>query len=351
MAHSLAVPVSVLAAMVTAIAGCDQVAEFYSCTNPDKGHVDAQGEPDPCYVTSERPEAGADDCPGQCVASGPFGWTRDPFLLYIGSELEAPACPDRALNMAYEGHADLIAPDECGPCSCGAPSCELPAGLTANSTTCQNEGPATVHLSFPAPPDWNGTCVAPPGIPANLLDSVTFAPLTVGPCAPETGPIPSKAQAYWKTYARVCQGEEFGECASSGEVCAPTAEPPPPGFFQCIGYLREGDPICPETYPVKHVFYSGLTDTRDCTDCTCGAPVGSDCSATLSTYTDADCSTLMTAAWIGLVTQCHDAMTGSALQSMSAMLVDNQPGSCEPSGGVPYGEATPTAPSTFCCQE
>ena len=36
------------------------------------------------------------------------GWTRDPFLLWIGHEVEAPACPARAPNIGYEGHADLV---------------------------------------------------------------------------------------------------------------------------------------------------------------------------------------------------------------------------------------------------
>lgn len=68
--------------------------------------------------------------------------------------------------------------------------------------------------------------------------------------------------------------------------------------------------------------------------------------------TEADCTTLMAAGWIGLdVGLCYDAMPGVELQAMSAMWVDNQPGSCQPSGGAPYGEAKPTDPSTFCCLE
>jgi Domain of unknown function (DUF6531) len=39
------------------------------------------------------------------------------------------------------------------------------------------------------------------------------------------------------------------------------------------------------------------------------------------------------------------------LQSMTAMPVDIEPGSCQSTGGVPYGEATPITLSTFCCQK
>ena len=358
-------PAVVLAALVlggvlVALVGCDaltQEARFWVCDpySPDP-HPDNPC-PFPCDPCNAEPDP-KNPCPcpigcaGQCVPTGPLNWTRDPFLLWIGNEIEAPECPDRARNQAYEGHADLVAPDECGPCSCGAPSCELPTALTAHSTTCPGNTPGTVDTLFDAPPDWDGACVAPPAVPANLLGSVTIAPLTVSPCVPETGSIPAKGKAYWKTYARACLGEAFGPCENSGEVCSPTAEPPPTGFFQCIQYLREGDAACPPDYPTKHVFYGGLDDTRSCTQCTCSTPVGSDCTAFISIYSDASCAVELLGSWQALgFTPCYDNAMPDGLQSMSAMVVDNQPGYCEASGGVPYGEATPTAPSTFCCQE
>jgi hypothetical protein len=113
-----------------------------------------------------------------------------------------------------------------------------------------------------------------------------------------------------------------------------------------------GDADCPDKYPVKHVFYGAFTDTRDCAQCTCSPPEGSNCTAVVSYYNDTACTMLMNATWIGEdVELCIDAMPGNELQSMSATPVDNEPGSCQASGGVPYGEATPTNSSTFCCQE
>jgi hypothetical protein len=339
-----------LGGVLAAMAGCDaitQEARFWVCDPYDP-------DPHPSNPCPFPPDAGPVGCPGQCVPIGPLDWTRDPFLLWIGNEIEAPECPDRAPENGYEGHADLMAPDECGPCSCGAPSCELPTALTASSETCPGNGPAATHTLFDAPPDWDGSCVAPSAVPANLLGSVTIAPLTVNPCVPETGPIPAQGQAYWKTFARACLGKAIGSCASAGEVCSPTAEPPPPGFSQCIQYVREGDADCPDKYPVKHVFYGGLNDTRDCTECTCNAPMGSACSATVSYYSDAICTMQPSVPVIPIgldVALCIDTMPGSQIQSMTATQFTNQPGYCQASGGVPYGEATPTAPATFCCQK
>lgn len=61
-----------LIASVAFLAGRDQVADFYSCSNPDKDHVDAQGEPDPCHKMDPAPE---DNQPGSCQPSGgtPYG--------------------------------------------------------------------------------------------------------------------------------------------------------------------------------------------------------------------------------------------------------------------------------------
>lgn len=311
--------------------GCAQDAELFEAPEPGKGG----------------------DCPGHCVPIGPSSWTRDPLLLWIGNEIEAPECPATAPQLGYAGYAGLIAPDGCGECSCGPPSCELPAGITAHSTSCSGNAPGTIHTPFDAPLDWDGSCVAPPAVAASLLGSMTFAPLTVSPCVPGTGSIPRTRQASWKTYARACIGNAFDLCEDFAQVCSPTATPPPSGFAQCIGYLGEGDADCPATYPLKHVFYSGFSDTRNCTPCMCSAPVGSDCTAFFTAYADANCTTLIWGAWIGLdFGGCGDnGKPGNELQSMDATWVDNRPGSCRPSGGVPYGETTPINPSTFCCQE
>lgn len=114
--------------------------------------------------------------------------------------------------------------------------------------------------------------------------------------------------------------------------------------------LEDGEPSCPQNYPVRHVFYSGFSDTRACTPCTCSPPLGSECDAVLTNYTDAACTTELRGGLIELdASLCNDVASGP-LQSMSATMVANQPGSCEPSGGVPAGEAAPAGPSTFCCQ-
>src|SRR5690606_18762258 len=99
-----------------------------------------------------------DTCPGECVPLGPLGWS-DPLLLWTGPVQEAPGCPTRAPVPAYQGHADLVAPDECDPCACDPPtgSCAMPTDLTAydNASCCgpgePGCGPGAAAVSFDAP--------------------------------------------------------------------------------------------------------------------------------------------------------------------------------------------------------
>ncbi len=100
------------------------------------------------------------------------------------------------------------------------------------------------------------------------------------------------------------------------------------------------------------MFYQGIdTSAAGCTACACSPPQGGVCQAITSAYGDAACSAEFASNTAGLDSpQCNDTMPGLELQSMSATWMTNQPGTCTPSGGEPFGEATPAKPATFCCQ-
>jgi hypothetical protein len=155
-------------------------------------------------------------------------------------------------------------------------------------------------------------------------------------------------------YALACAGEIFhGGCRDPGTTCVPTAEPPPPGFRQCIAWRGEGEPACPGTYPEPFTFYAGLEDTRECTPCECSEAIASDCIAQFTIYGDPTCTALLDSSMMNLggIAPCKDiGMSGADLRSMNAMWIANEPGKCMASGGLPQGDATPTNPKTFCCQ-
>ena len=312
-----------------------------------------------CEALSYYPEDCADEaacpgsaCPGQCVPLPPLGF-EGPVLLWSGPEAEAPGCPARAPTVAYEGHAELLEADkECPPCACTAPACVLPEGVTASNTSmCQ--GPQLIP--FDAPGGWGGACAAAAAvIEANELRSIEIAPVTVRGCEVVAQPVPQGPEAArWGVFARACRGEAVDTvCDDPGKTCLPSAEPPPPGFRQCIGYVGSAEPRCPGEYPEAVRFYGGVDDARVCGECVCTEMGASQCEAWLSLFRDSSCGTglLSTAVGPGMASCQEIQLAGATLGSMSASWVTNAPGSCVASSGAPTGAITPANPQYFCCQ-
>ncbi len=295
-------------------------------------------------------------CAGQCVPLGPGEWLG-PMLLWKGKVGGEPECPSSAPVSGTRVFAELNAPNSCGACECEAPtgSCALPTTLTAASAQCGDDVPGVASTAFNAHAGWNGDCVTDNSIPANqkcngvnCVQSLTIAPLTLTEtsCGVSTTPIASKQPSAWGAVAQTCHGLAPGSCASPSEICAPAVEP---GFEQCVAQF--GDRDCPKTYARKNVFYYSFEDKRDCTPCACSAPVGSTCSAFISVFKDAACSTPVVAGTVNATgSACHDVMpSGQALGSKSATTPVYTPGVCQASGGEPIGAAVPAEPLTFCC--
>jgi hypothetical protein len=314
-----------------------------------------------CDAFSYYPEDCADElrcpgdpCPGECVPLPPLGFDG-PALLWIGPEAAAPECPARAPKEVYVGHAGLEASYyECPSCECKQPTCEFPAGVTASNTAmCQ--GPGFTPLDAPA--GWGGTCTAAAAvITSDDLRSVSIEPVTERPCEPvppdvahDAGPIG------WGTLARACRGEAITTvCNDPGMTCLPSAEPPPPGFRQCIMYLRDGETQCPADYPERFDFYSSLEDTRNCTPCECTQTAPSQCIARVTAFQDETCTAaaeLFSTLIAPGMPACNTFQIPSPeLASMSAAWVTYEPGTCKASGGEPVGEVVPIDPRIFCCQ-
>ena len=325
--------VTIASLMLFAISGCDALS-YYS---------------DDCTDVSECP---GNACPGECVPLPPFGFDG-PGLLWMGPEAEAPECPARAPVKVYDGHRGLNSTFECPSCECSQPTCQLPEGLIAsNSNLCQ--GPEFTPLD--APTSWTGDCtVASDVITSSQLRSVSIKPTTERPCEPTYPTVPhNTSPTQWDLFARACRGEAIDTvCNDPGKTCLPSAEPPPPGFRQCIVYLGYGEPQCPAEYPDQFEFYTDAEDSRECTPCECTQTAPAQCEVLFSTYEDAECGQVLLSIMMGSAPSpaCHPISVQSAeLASMSAEWVTNTPGSCAASGGKPVGEIKPIDPRTFCCQ-
>nr|AYM54520.1 hypothetical protein [Racemicystis crocea] len=335
----------------------------YTCSDPGSGRIDpTTGEPAPCPSS-----ATVRACEGQCVPKGPTPWSTEPTLLWIGQGTP-PKCPeDRAPDIGFEGFADPESTFACDTCKCAPPtgSCVLPTTMTVSSEACPGDGPTATHTSFDAPADWGGGCTSANGIPAGqtcgagpCVKSLTIDPPMVkeADCAVVVEPVPklSAGEITFKQRARECLGSVSAEataCDGQNAVCVVSAEPPPPGFHQCIWREGEISDDCPKPYAERHVFYQRYDDQRTCTPCACDKPVGSVCTAQIALYEDAACATMFEVASVSSTNppKCQDLISGSALLSKAALNEKYKPGACQPSGGQPDGALVLESATTFCC--
>lgn len=312
------------------------------CKKSSLERLSCEESSDPACPTKET-------CPGPCVPLPPLGWSL-PVLLWSGPQFEAPECPaDQASSVQYEGHADPNEPPECPSCSCEPPTagCELPLFLTVSTQDYCIEDPLAVTYDFSGL-DPDEICNTDNAMPAGLIKSLMVGPLlmTESGCKSVTTLLPKSGDAAWKTFARAC-GYEISPCLDPRALCVSTTELPS-GFSQCI--YRSGEHECPSGYPNRRVFYDEVNESRRCSECSCGAPSGGECSAYVRVYHDAMCTTVVAGYLLTSKMWCTDIYENSPLAGKTATTPVYEPGACEPSGGELIGSAELIGPSTFCCQ-
>ena len=316
--------------------------------------------------TGVAPEALAcEDRGGDCVDVGTDDFERTAILLWIGEEeINAPECPERANVEDFVGYNDLVVDVQCDECKCSAPTCVLPHAIGVDTQPACASG---VSDNYAAPNEWNGSCFSPAKLPAGSFASFALPSATVTGCMPSASPpieVPKAMAPHsnvifggvgWRKMAKACYGNAYGECNDSGKSCVPNAEPSPPEFRYCVKYrsidVDEANlPQCPAAFPERHLFYKHVEGNRECTECACSEPVGSQCIAAFSAYQDPACTDVPTPFFKDVAGQiCVPAMPWP-LGAIAATMAINDPGKCEPSGGQAVGEVKPTDPRLFCCQ-
>jgi hypothetical protein len=175
-----------------------------------------------------------------CVPQVPAGWAGYT-ALYEGTSPGPSACAEPYPTMVAAGNADPMgAPAACTACSCGAPA--------------------------------GGVCPAAGGM------AITQA-------------------ATWGRYGVACERmPDAAAGCTTADSCVPRS---PTALTAGICIHHDGDIPCPSSrFSDRHVLYGMLADTRACTACSCGVPMG---------------------------------------------------GACLASGGQPIGGVAAAAPVTFCC--
>jgi hypothetical protein len=279
----------------------------------------------------------------QCVPQAPSPWkgyTRTRGDVY-GAAV-GPACADGSAPTRYS--STPAGPAECTGCGCGA----LAGGLCAAAPLLCHPGSSSCGGT---PSDWtalasDGDCHAGSASTSSL--SCKLGPIPVlapGACPPSGGEFSN--QDPFTSVTDVCRTEvEPGGGCEKGESCVPRGAGDYAGYV-CVEQV--GEHACPKDWGLQLVGYTGATDSRACTACSCDPSSAQCVGAEYRFWDDPYCllgDENVTSA------QCKDlsGLTDFGAWSFERSKLPAVSGTCTATGGVPTGLVHPTGALTFCCR-
>jgi hypothetical protein len=309
------------------------------------------------------------------VPMTPTGWTGY-FSLYDGPASGDPGCGGNYPNQAFIGNAGFNAPPAtCSMCTCASPSgetCVVPSTVSVGDAACGSAPFCGADL----PTDWtmpctttasspylkgaqltcgstaSATCDTNTGAACNVSVAMGTTSVTGGQCTPSTV-MPTKPTPTWMSVGEACGGVmPTGIGCSGSQVCLPK---PAAGFQPNVCIMKAGENTCPAgQFSQQHVFYTGFTDTRGCSACSCGSPSGSTCSAKVDIYNSYNACTGAPVATLNIdnTNGACVALSGNPqVAGRKATTTAPTGGKCTPGGGQPMGSAAEDASTavTFCC--
>lgn len=279
----------------------------------------------------------------RCMDLAPLGW-EGPVAVRDEPSGIPTDCGGSFGTLIAEFHHDLVEGEFSCDCDCGDP-----VDLVCESTTTLRRYSSSTCPFAVQTPTWtlDAACDTDVSGASNAYWRASPVEIVGGTCPPVD--IVVHEPAVHLRRASLCSVSdplEQRDCGNN-QVCVP--EPAIPFESQLCIY-REGEHRCPSGFDVQHTYYAGLTDTRACADCTCGAPEGECSNHRAVLYNGGSCDSLGS----GTISTNGNCIQSAALTTNSARLA---PGAlpddltCEPSVGTPEGEVTQDQPFTVCCQE
>ncbi len=311
---------------------------------------------EPDTGSDDDPDTGSDDgavecAPTErCLALSPAGW-EGPVAYFEGDDLDTlPSCAAPFGGLSIEVHDQIsgTAPD-CEACSCGAASdvqCSSPTVRFYHSSSCDEFGddPASEFMLGP-----QGDCtVFPNGDGAYGAEADPVTPLEgTGSCVASGGEA-TIADADWAVELRACAAPEATTVCGDERACVPSPGAP---FASELCIYRPGDVACPAgDYAARFLRYGAYEDSRECSECECGAPSGGSCDAgILFSNTNTCVEDYLTLPMPG--SGGCTTLWGSTPSSGVLEVYDVAGAACAASGGEGQGEVMPADPVTFCCTE
>ncbi len=266
-----------------------------------------------------------------CSGLAPAGWFGPAIFSRTTDGAELPACPggyDEAGPTVLEGWHDP------GAASCGC-DCELSAAMSCSGYKYSHNNAQCYDYLYYAAVSEMCTNTTVLGY-NNFFTYLNNQPTCMKTQLEDIPPV------QWDATVRSCKlpGSAVA-CADGGGVCTPL---PPDDFEANLCVYKQGASDCPAgEYAVKRTFFSGVEDTRGCSNCSCGA-APTTCDGAMLVFAEADCAGDYVAA-----VQANNGCTAATGNSV-AMELDTLSGCPVTSDSTPEGDVAPTGEFTFCCQ-
>jgi hypothetical protein len=266
----------------------------------------------------------------QCVPLEPVGLLG---VMVSASE----GCP-----LGYANQYTLVAGPNaggCTGCSCRPPAvtCSATVYSFGTPTACGSATtPGVAELTFSS----TQPCTVPSWIGSTQgtiygVQASAFTVSLAGTCVPSG--TPTLAPVDWTSTVRFCATSTVGG-GCGRQACVPVVAP-----VRCA--MFDGARPCPPDTSTSY-WYTGASDGRTCSSCTCGTPTGASCSGlALSVGSDFSCSTVTQTVGPGQ-RKCY---AGAGVNS-PGLVFSGAPTTptCAGSSTV-SGTITPTGMKTVCC--
>jgi hypothetical protein len=275
-----------------------------------------------------------------CQPEPPAGWKA----VHVVPGDNSEGCTDPVMG----GTAVTADAFTCPGCSCGAISggaCATSASVTytRGASSCAPGCPKAVDTPV------DGTCANVPVVcssPATTNPNgitVPPVPITQGNCEPDSVVPPVLPTPDVSDLQTLCTPAVFAANCGAGQVCF---ENPPAGAVPRYCVASETAGPCPIEYPHERAtIYTGVSDTRGCTECGCDLS-GLSCEVSVTNYMAEGCP-----AGTGFTSpitagQCTGMSNWESIQLQASVPATMQ---CNPVGGQPTGELSLTNETKICC--
>ena len=313
---------------------------------PDTGNIDTgtpdSNAPDTGVADTNVADTGTFDGGGtcaagfQCTAPAPPGWNGPVVFISGPGSDAAPVCPGAAPATEFETRSGADARAASCGCTCDEPDASQ---LSCGAVTVRTASNCIIFGGTVVTTVGEGQCVATGGLPSTgswKASSSTFS--ATGNCTPNpTETVPPV------TYAMSHRGCGFGAPVACGAgVCSPDIS----GASARLCVWVDGDATCPAgTYSDRITTAEDVTDTRGCSECTCGAIAGS-CEGEINVVSGCGGLPLLRAQIPvgGCVAASLEPLPHNLSGSFSATA------SCPASRTGPTGGTEPVNVRTVCCQ-